>query len=134
RTLVGAANMVEGLGVHVPVNPIRIETHVLHDVDLATRRPADLVDVGAEHPDGWPHTAPRGQLSPHFDTAVPPARLPLRGEARRRVLRFPEALAPGLDDEITILEPRVLGTTPGVVLQLLVANEALLVSPARGVG
>ena len=78
---------------------LRVEADVLHDVDLAARRPADLVDVRPEHPEGRPGAAPRGQLRPDLDLAVEELRAALGVEASRGVVVAHPALAAGLDDQ-----------------------------------
>ena len=111
----------------------RVEAHVLHDVDLAAGRPADLVDVRPEHPEGRPGAAPRGQLRPDLDLAVEELGAPPGVEAGGRVVVAHPALAAGLDDQSPALDPRVLGAR-GVVLLLVVGDVADLVVPPRGVG
>src|SRR5688572_20610431 len=134
-------------GVHVRVDDSRVEADVLHDVDLAAGRPADLAHVRAQGPNRGPGSPAGGQLRLDLDAPVGPGGLSPRDEARGGVLRglsvqgasprairrvpclVPHGLFPRLDDEDPVLDPRVLLTLTRVVLLLLVAHEPLLVVP-----
>ena len=116
----------------VRVDSSWVESHVLHDVDLAARRPANLANARAERPDRRPGAAAFRQFRPHLDAPIRPIRA--AGQACRGVVpalvRFPMRL----DDQHSPFDARVLGPAAGVILQLLVSDESDLVIPAAGVG
>src|SRR6185369_16135845 len=115
---------------------VRIETDVLHDVDLAAVGPAAVYPSGRKHPDPRPRAAARRQFRFHFDAAVSPVAFALRDESRRSVfVTFPR-IAARFDDEQTVFYARVLRATFGVELQLFVAPAvtADVVTPLLRVG
>ena len=61
----GVAGAVDGA-----VHGVRLEADVLHDVDLAAVRPADLSDVLAQHPERRPHALAPRDLHPGLDVPV----------------------------------------------------------------
>src|SRR5207245_10799773 len=112
RQRVGTADAV-GTGVsgtvHCAVYGPGLLPAVLHDVHLAARRPADLRDVIAQHPNRGPQPLPARDLNARLDPAVLPRAQTLGLEARRSVRLVTERLVPRLDHEVTVLESRVLG-------------------------
>src|SRR5947207_1095628 len=58
---------------------------VLHDVQLATGRPAYRVDVVAEQPEGGPQSLPGRELDPRFDLARCDQHLAARRDFRGRI-------------------------------------------------
>ena len=109
-----------------------IEADVLHDVDLAARRPARLADVRAQRPDGRPRAAARRHLRPYLHASVQELEAAARDEASRGVRVALVRLLSGLDHEVAALGSRVLGPR-GVVLLLVVGDVADVVVPLRGV-
>src|SRR5260370_6955108 len=65
------ARSSDGAGaVERTVDGARLLADVLHDVDFAARGPADGPDVVAKHPEGGPHSLPRGGFDPRFQAAI----------------------------------------------------------------
>src|SRR6185503_17258765 len=92
----------------------RLLADVLHDVDLAARRPADRADVVTEHPDRRPVPLPFGKLRAHLDASVCDVELVASDEPRRRVLagavpalKAARAVGRRLDDQPALLDARV---------------------------
>jgi len=120
---------------------------ILHDVDLTAGRPADAGPVGAEHPEGRPAPGLSVDARAHLELAVFEFVQAARDEAGGGVINIFTAGGPasaagdiagigfvfrtGFDDEQTIRTPGVFGLIP---LQFLIAHEATLVTPIRGVG
>ena len=90
------------------VDDAGIEADVLHDVDLAVVGPAAFRVLAAhrQHPDGRPRAAPARQLRAHFDPAVGPSRAGI--QPRRRVRLALPVFASRFDDQLAVLDPRVL--------------------------
>ena len=107
---------------------------LLHDVDLAARRPADAADAGAEHPDGRPGAPARRQLRAHLDPPVAKLEAAERHDARGRVAVALVALLARLDHEHAVLDAHVLGAGGVVLLLVVLLQVAELVAPFRGVG
>src|SRR5262245_6193483 len=82
----GAINVIVLQRVHVGVDPIGIETHVFHDVNLTTGRPTNAVETGAECPQRRPCSPACWNLGSNLDTTISPARLALRDHTRGSVL------------------------------------------------
>ncbi len=101
--------------------------HVLHDVDLARLRPADPVDVGAEHPERGPQAGARRHLDAGLDPAVGHLEPVLGHQPRRGVLaRAVGALQRsvgglGGDHQVALAVGGGVGAALGVVLKLVVA-------------
>src|SRR3546814_2887414 len=99
-----AGDMVVRLGVVRAVDHAFVPTDMLHDVDLALRRPAGL-SIGAEHPDRRPYPAPAGQLRAHLDEGVRPLRMAARQQPGGRIglpaiiLGLGQRLAPRGDEQ-----------------------------------
>src|SRR5260370_7816331 len=68
------------------VNGARLLPDIFHDVDFAALRPAIVSDIVAEHPEGRPHSLPRGNLDSRFDAAIGLAEKPLGFQTRRGVI------------------------------------------------
>ena len=130
--LIGLLHVVVGSGVNVGVHASRIEADVLHDVDLAARRPPGLADVRAERPDGRPRPPALRQPGPNLDSSVGP--VGAARQAGRGVVGALEPLAPGFDHQQAVLDARVLRPFARVVLPLVVTDEADLVVPAERSG
>src|ERR1019366_7197110 len=111
--------------VNRAVNDAGFLTDVLHDVDLAACRPADLIDVVTEHPEGRPHPLTVGNFDAGFKAAVGLGKFAEGFETRRGVVSFDSVWASVLfrqrpDHQIAIMHRCVLSAI-GVVLKLLVA-------------
>ena len=70
--------VVDELGVRLTVGT----NAVLHDIDLAARRPSDRGLVGAQQPEGGPHPLAARELHPRLDAPVLELVLPGRRQAR----------------------------------------------------
>ena len=116
----------------------RVETDVLHDVDLTAARPADFVNIRAEHPDGGPCAAASREFGADFNATVGPGRFAVGRDAPGRVFRllavFFVILADALDHEFSVLLVNVFLAFSRVELSLTVPHEAVLVAPFGGVG
>src|SRR5262249_12078483 len=105
--------------------PERVLALHLHDVDLATRGPSNLTDVGAQRPEGGPYAAALRRLDASFNPRVYAKGVVSAGiHPRRRVLTATKILAPRFDDQHPIFNPRVLRPI-GVVLELVVTKPAV---------
>ena len=106
--------------------------HELHDVDLPGLRPADLLDVVAEHPERRPEARGTGNLDARLDPAVLELAEVPREQARRRelaraVVAALRAVGPqDRDDEVALAVGRGVRRAGGVGLELVVppAHEA----------
>ena len=110
-----------------------------HDVNLAAARPAELRAVLAEHPDGRPDAFALGDFGARLDAAVLPGGLAARGEAgggvfHGRMIHGREMFLPAFDDQMAILDAGVFQARLGVVLALVIADEACFVAPFGRVG
>src|SRR5712692_8797432 len=110
----GVACSADGAGaMQRAVNDARLLADIFHDVDFAALGPADGADVIAKHPEGGPHSLPRGYFDAGFEAAVGLAEEALSLEAGRCVIAG-DAVAAGIrlslrgDDEISALQLRVL--------------------------
>ncbi len=104
----------------------RFAADVFHDVDLAARRPADFVDVVAEHPERGPDSLSIGNFDAGFEASVGLIEFALRVQARGGVVASHAVGASvGFLErdhfQIAVLDVQVL-RTGGVVLQFLVAS------------
>ncbi len=107
----------------------RFEADVLHHVDLAGVRPADLADVVAEHPEGGPHALAPRHLEPRLDVSVR-LRETARGvQAGRRVLAAAvpagvvgRILPAGGDDQVALPVEGGVAVARRVVLPLVVVD------------
>ena len=100
---------------------------VLHDVQLAGLRPADLADVRAQGPEGRPQSLAKRDLETGFNPPVGKLGLVPRDESRRGILARPIVADErtigflGRDHQVALaIGGRVLGAA-GIVLQLGVA-------------
>src|SRR5262249_27308850 len=132
----GVAGTVDGA-----VHGRGLEADVLHDVDLTGVRPADLPDVGAQHPERGPHALPARDLHPGLDVPVLGAELVRGVHPRRGVLAgaVPALVVGGVlllgrDDQVALaVQGRVVGAR-GVVLPFVVVDVVTgLQRPLRGV-
>src|SRR5262249_34785274 len=120
--------------VHGSIDRGRHEPDILHDVDLAAGRPTHRVDVGTEGPDRGPGAISSRDLRAHLDATISECGLALRGQAGRGDLVALPEVAAGLDDEVSILDARVLQAPAGVVLELRIAQVPDLVAPFGRIG
>src|SRR4051794_3738709 len=125
--------------VHGSDHVLGVTADVLHGVDLADRRPLDLV-VLAQRPERRPGTDAGGHLGADLEPGVLPAPQPMGGEPGRGDEAVPAVGAvPGLleggDHEVALaVGVRVVGAV-GVALQLVVGGVGeLLELPVPGVG
>ncbi len=119
------------------VNGARLLPDIFHDVDFAALRPAIVSDIVAEHPEGRPHSLPRGNLDSRFEAAIGLAEKPLGFQTRGGVIpRYAIGAGVGFflcgDHEIAALDLRVLCAI-GVILEFVVAPAvtADVVGPFR---
>src|SRR5260370_25343431 len=94
----------------------RLFANVLHNVYFAALGPADGADVFAEHPEGGPHSLPRGNLDAGFEAAVGLAEEALCFQASGGVIAR-HAIWTGVGfflrsyDEVSSLDLSVLGAS-----------------------
>src|SRR5260370_5644816 len=98
------------------VKGARLLPDILKDADFAALRPAIVSDIVAEHPEGRPHSLPRGNLDSRFEAAIGLAEKPLGFQTRGAVIpRYAIGAGVGFflcgDHEIADLGLRVLCTT-----------------------
>src|SRR5439155_17245146 len=120
---------------------------VLHDVDLARLGPADLVDVGPEHPECGPQAGALRDLDARLEAAVGRLETILGQQAGRGVLAGPAIAREGAvglvdrDLQVALAIGEDVARATGVVLQLVVAPAgnpidgavARLLAPEAGV-
>ena len=105
------------------VNDVGLFADIFHDVDLAALRPADGVDVVAEHPERRPDALALRDFDAGFEAAESLREEPLSFQARGSVFAgdvitaFVIFFARG-DDEIAVFDVRVLGAV-GVGLEFV---------------
>src|SRR5258708_17039834 len=80
----GVARWADGArAMERTVDRARLLANIFHDVDFAALGPADGADVIAKHPEGGPHSLPRGYFDAGFEAAVGLAEEALSFEAGR---------------------------------------------------
>ncbi len=100
-----------------------LAVYCLDDVDFATGRPTDCIDVFAEHPEGGPDSLARGERDAGFDGTVGKAELALSNHAGRCVFCSLVVFLVCADVEDAVLHVGVLAAA-GIVLPLVVAPAA----------
>src|SRR5688572_27110728 len=89
--------------MHRPMHLVRLAANVLHHVDLTALRPADGVDVGAEHPERRPESLSARDADASFDAPIGRLETALGYQPRRGVPTCPVPAAVG---RIVRLGPR----------------------------
>ncbi len=109
---------------------------VLHDVNLTGLRPADLVNIGTEHPERGPQPGPARRLDARLDPAIGDLEPVLGQQPRRGVLagavvalqRWVSIL--GGNHQVAAAVGRGVGAAGSVILQLVVAPTGDAISGA----
>src|SRR6202034_641190 len=89
---------------------------VLHDVDLAALRPADISVVCAKEPERGPHSLPVRDLDDRLEATILLREEPVRLDPTRRVRRPLIALLYRGDNEVAARNADILGAARVVVL------------------
>ncbi len=120
----GVARSVDGA-----VHGVRLPPDVLHDVDLAGGRPADVAEVVAEHPERRPDSLTSRDLDARLE---PPVRLAERGRGQQSgrgvlapavvALVVGRVLPAGGDDQVALAVVHRVAGAVGVVLPFVVAQ------------
>ena len=96
----------------------------LHDIDFPARRPAAVLLLGRKHPESRPESLPCRQLRRHLETPIQPVCAALGPDTGGRILLLHpghvQFFFPGLDDQVAVLDTKVLRSVE-VILQLVIA-------------
>src|ERR1019366_4473244 len=93
---------------------------VLHDVDLAAGRPADRINVGAQHPECGPDSLASREFDARLHATVSPGPFAFSQHPGRSIILAAVALLAGLDNQLTAYDARVI-RAGGVIFELLIA-------------
>src|SRR5262249_44268753 len=122
--------------MHAAVIGERLAADVLHNIDLATRGPADGIDVGSQHPKGRPYPLSEGAPEPGFKPGIFLSEFAPGQQASRRVIprhsvRAGVIFLDGFNDQVAVSVEKCVIGSGRVVLQLVIspAVSSYIVSP-----